>query len=122
MQAVSQSFSGPIPSPETLAKYNEIIPNAAERILAMAEKQQEHRQQLERRVIFANTRSQTYGLVAGFVIAMTAICGGIWLIAHGKDASGITAILGSLVALVGVFVYGRKKQHQDLKEKPKPLN
>ena len=36
--AQQTSFSGPIPHPETLKGYNEIVPGAAERILAMAER------------------------------------------------------------------------------------
>jgi uncharacterized membrane protein len=39
--------SGPLPPPEDLAKYNMIVPDAAERILRMAEKQQAHRMELE---------------------------------------------------------------------------
>lgn len=34
------AFSGPLPRPEDFEKYNEILPNAADRILAMAEKEQ----------------------------------------------------------------------------------
>ena len=49
--SASSSFSGPIPPPALLQKYNEIIPNGAERILAMAEKQSAHREYLEKRVV-----------------------------------------------------------------------
>lgn len=31
-------YSGPLPHPETLAKYDQIVPGAAERIITMAEK------------------------------------------------------------------------------------
>lgn len=31
-------YSGPLPEPEALAKYDQIVPGAAERILTMAEK------------------------------------------------------------------------------------
>lgn len=122
MQRVSQSFSGPVPPPDVLARYNDIIPNAAERILIMAEKQQEHRQDLESRVVIANTHSQTYGLAAGFVVAMTAVGGGIWLAAHGEETTGLVSIISALAALVGVFVYGRHKQKEELKNKAKPLD
>jgi uncharacterized membrane protein len=50
-QLIQQTFSGPIPPPTLLAEYNKVVPNAAERILAMAEKQSEHRQFLEKKVI-----------------------------------------------------------------------
>lgn len=36
-------FSGPLPHPQTLRQYDEVLPGAAERILRMAEKQQDHR-------------------------------------------------------------------------------
>ncbi len=47
--AVSQAstFSGPIPPPQVLKGYNEIIKDGAERIILMAEKQSNHRMQLE---------------------------------------------------------------------------
>ena len=41
------ALSGPLPPPEMLAQYEEILPGAAERILSMAERQAEHRQKLE---------------------------------------------------------------------------
>ncbi len=38
-----QSFSGPLPLPEHFAEYERILPGAAERILAMPEKEQQIR-------------------------------------------------------------------------------
>ena len=35
---VSQEFSGPLPPPAVLDDYNRVVPSAAERIIAMAEK------------------------------------------------------------------------------------
>ena len=37
-----QQWSGPLPDPNSLARYNEVLPNAAERIMSMAEKEMEH--------------------------------------------------------------------------------
>jgi uncharacterized membrane protein len=48
----AQSFhSGPLPAPETLKKYDEIVPGLAERIVKMAESQGAHRIELEKSVI-----------------------------------------------------------------------
>jgi uncharacterized membrane protein len=41
-------FSGPIPPPDLLERYNQIIPEGADRILKMAEKQSAHRQKIEK--------------------------------------------------------------------------
>ena len=35
---VIEHHSGPLPSPETLRQYNDIVPDGAERIMAMAER------------------------------------------------------------------------------------
>ena len=35
----TEIFSGPLPSPRAFAKYNEVLPDAADRILRMAEKE-----------------------------------------------------------------------------------
>lgn len=110
VQRVERTFAGPLPPPEVLARYNEVIPHAAERILAMAESQQGHRQKLEVQVVTSNFAAQRLGMLLGFAIAMTAIGIGAYLIAHGQSASGLVSILATLVALVGAFLYGRKDQ------------
>jgi uncharacterized membrane protein len=53
--AVSSSFSGPLPPPNLLAQYNEVLPDGANRIVTMAERQAKHRQRLE-------TRAQAFAL------------------------------------------------------------
>jgi len=119
--AISMSFSGPLPPPEALAHYEQILPGAADRIIKMAEDQNAHRRHLETTVIESNAAVQKWGLVGGFVIAMTAIGGGIYLIAHGMSGSGLAAILTPLVALVGVFIYGKSEQKKELREKSEAL-
>lgn len=48
------AHSGPLPAPETLEGYEEVLPGAAERILRMAEKQQDGRLDLEARQLDAD--------------------------------------------------------------------
>jgi uncharacterized membrane protein len=96
-----------------LAKYNEVFPGCAERIVAMAESQANHRQALERTALGGNIASERRGQTFGFIVAMTAIVGGVVLIALGKSATGMVAILGALGALVGTFIYGRYKQSKE---------
>lgn len=74
--AATLSYSGPLPPPEALQRYDQILPGAANRIIKMAESQHEHRQKLEKTVVESNAFSQKVGLILGFVVAMTAIVGG----------------------------------------------
>jgi uncharacterized membrane protein len=120
-QIQSESFSGPLPPPDALARYDQIVPGAAERIIAMAEKQAEHRQKLESTVVKGNTSSQTRGTWFAFIISMTAICGGIWLIHGGKSATGLATIITDLAALAAVFVYTRKRQNKERERKAQAI-
>jgi uncharacterized membrane protein len=104
-----------------LVKYNEAIPGGAERILAMAERQSVHREGMETTVVNAGVTSQTRGAWFGFIISMTAIVGGIYLITLGKDGQGLAAIISSLAALTAVFVIGKRKESTELKDKSQAL-
>jgi uncharacterized membrane protein len=110
-------YSGPLPHPDILVKYNDAVPGGADRIIAMAEGQVAHRQELEKTVIASNCHAQKSGPIYGFIVCMTAIVGGVYLIQQGKGASGLAAIISALASLAIVFVYGRTKQQQELKKK-----
>jgi uncharacterized membrane protein len=100
-----------------LAKYNECVPNGAERILAMAERQAQHRQQLEASVVAGNLRAETRGQVFAFILGFAAILGGIVLIAFDKNVEGVASIITAFTALAGIFVYGRIQQRREREQK-----
>jgi uncharacterized membrane protein len=114
-------FSGPLPPPEALAQYEQILTGSANRIIRMAEQQATHRQGIEAISIGSNATVQKWGLACAFVIAMTAIGGGIWLSSKGMSGTGLTSIISALVALVGVFVYGKSGQKKELAKKSNEL-
>ena len=78
-------FSGPLPPPDLLARYNEIIPNGAERIFAMAENQARHREKLETKVIEGNVSTQREGSWFAFILTLVALIGGMFLIYVGQE-------------------------------------
>jgi uncharacterized membrane protein len=120
VQAMAR-FSGPLPPPEALERYNQILPGSAERLIAMAESQHSHRQELEKHVIHSNVSAQRLGTILGFIVAMTVIIGGVYLVHEGKSGEGLAAILTALAALVGVFVYSKYEQQKDLARKTQGL-
>ena len=83
----------------------------------MAERQVVHRQMLESNALDGKLTAERRGQVLGFALALTAIIGGGVLIAFDKDASGLTAIVSALAGLVTVFVYGRRKDAEERREK-----
>jgi uncharacterized membrane protein len=113
----SVSFSGPLPHPSLLEKYNEVIPNGAERIMAMAERQSAHREALETKVVDSNIKNQARGTLFAFILSLVSILGGFWLIAHGQSPYGIATIITALATLAGVFVYNKHQQRKERGEK-----
>jgi len=111
---VQAQFSGPLPPPAILEHYDQIQPGAANRIICMAEEQSAHRRAIEKLIVQAEASSQRLGPILGFIIAMTVIIGGMWLIANGREIGGLVAVLTALGALVGVFVYGKYQQQKEL--------
>lgn len=111
--------SGPLPHPEILDGYEKVLPGSADRILKMAEKQQDHRTSIENKLVNAENQSRLLGLGAGFLIAMFGLAGSVYLGSNGKTwASGILSG-GTLAGLVTVFVKGSNNNNQE-KEKIVP--
>lgn len=100
-----------------LERYNKVISNGAERIVAMAESQMRHRQSLESAVVGENVRAQARGQLFAFILGLLAIGGGIGLIAFGKDAQGLVSIIGALTAYAGIFIYGKREQRREREQK-----
>ncbi len=117
------TFSGPLPPPDLLMGYNKIFPGCAERIVAMAESVSNHRQELEQAVVKANIESERRGQERAFWLSVLVIVIGGLLIWNDKSVSGLGLIIGDLVALAGVFVYGRyqaRKEREEQREKLSP--
>ena len=119
--SVSRFFSGPIPPPEILIRYNEAFQGAAERIVVMAESQLKHRQGMESKVVDSNCRNEFWGLIVGAVLSAFAILGGIYLAANNKPLSGFGVILLDVATLAGIFAYTRTEQKKERADKLKPF-
>lgn len=48
---------------------------------------------------------------------MSVASAGMWCVYLGKDTAGLAALLGSVAGPVAAFIYGRKKQSDERKEK-----
>jgi uncharacterized membrane protein len=113
---VHQHFSGPLPPPAVLKQYDDVAPGAAERIIKKFESQTAHRIKLETMVVLSGFIKEVGGLVCGFVIAMTAIIGGIYTVLQGHPFLGGSLSFAGLAALVGAFLVTTFWRHEDDEE------
>jgi uncharacterized membrane protein len=117
----TELYAGPLPPPEILEKFEQILPGSADRILKQAESQTQHRIELEKKVVSADIIKSYLGLVFGFLIGMVGILGGIYLATLGFDVYGPILSGGSFVTLVVAFIYGTKSRKQEREQRLEKL-
>jgi uncharacterized membrane protein len=119
--AVFESHSithrGPLPSPDSLRQYEQIVPGLAERIVKMAENQSSHRMDLEQKVVNDQLGESKRGQYFGFAIAVICLVATLYLALQNHDT--VAGILGgtTIVGLVTVFVLGKREQKENLSNK-----
>lgn len=116
----SSSFRGPLPPPEMLKGYESVLPGASERILKMAEKQQDHRMYIEKTIVERQIRQSGNGQIWGGILS--ALFGAIAFILGytGHDFLAGTIATTTIISLVLVFVL-RKVPEGDKKNRDNAL-
>ncbi|MCP3941879.1 MAG: DUF2335 domain-containing protein [Desulfobacteraceae bacterium] len=116
----AEQFQGPLPPPQILAGYEQLLPGAADRILAMAEKETAHRHMLEEKSLDAeieglkNEAGDTKrGQYCGLAIGIIAIVSGAYTATNGAPWPGGFIGTGGVVALVSAFIVGRNNPHSN---------
>lgn len=71
---VTQQFSGPVPHPDILRQYNLIVPDAAERILRMAEQDAAHVHKIEAAAITYAAADHKRGQLCGLTLLAFLRC------------------------------------------------
>lgn len=100
------TFSGPLPSPSDLAAYGQISPDLVERIVAASDQERQHRHRMDAK----QARRDSWGLAAGFIVAVLFLLVAAWLIDGGHEIAGVVLGTVDLVALTAVFVLGRRSE------------
>lgn len=101
------SHSGPLPDPESLQKYNEIIPNGADRIMILAENQQNHRFDCDKKEIKAKNNQTTRGQWFAFILAVIFAVSGVYLAMNNHDTAAGIIFGTTIVGLAGTFLVGK---------------
>lgn len=87
---------GPIPSPEQLAAFDRILPGLADRITRMAEGHARNRWSNDRAARIVSITSPVFA----FIVAMTIICGGLWLVSIGLSLEGLAAVFLTISGII----------------------
>ena len=107
-----------------MLRYQQVQSDLPERIMqqferrtAMAEAQSAHRMAMENRVVNNNVLMERLGWVSATTLGLLVLGGSIWLIHDGKPVAGLIGIISALSALLGLYVWSRRDQVQDVTKK-----
>lgn len=107
-------FQGPHPSPEMIVRYEDAIPGLGMLLVQRGNIEQDfrhemaRREQEESRACLTYVATKTYvGQACAFVLGITGIGGGIYLLANDKAVGGLVSVIFTLVSLVGAFIAGQ---------------
>lgn len=97
-------WRGPLPPPEEIAKYNQIIPNGADRIMAMAEKEQGHRQEMESIVVNSVSSQNKRGQWFAFSLSISVLIVAAYLFYLDKEGYAISLVGADFLVIAGAFI------------------
>ena len=116
------TWTGPIPPPDALERYEATLPGAADRILNMAERQIEHRIQLEKKAVGGDSIRSYLGIASALIISLAIVAASIYLISKGYSWEGVSLIGIDLVGLVFVFIYGTRVRRAEREHKAEMMS
>ncbi len=111
--ATSITISGPLPSPQILQQYEQLIPGGAERILKMAEKQSDHRISMESQVIRWNIVKSKGGMMCAVVISLYALYVAKEIAIHGNPYAAATIAALDIGGLIGIALHNSEIQKKE---------
>jgi uncharacterized membrane protein len=101
-------FSGPLPPPQILERYEKTLPGAADRLLTMAEKHQDQRHERNTGLIRRNFALEMGGMVFAFIVLILFISGGIALLLAGHEPAGYFSLFGPAAVIVLIKLFTSK--------------
>jgi len=109
VEELLQVYRGRMPHPGAMRQYEQLYLGAATSFFDRLKEQSDHRMEMETLMVNAKIRMQTQGSWFGFILALSALVGGLALTAAGIDTAGIILAVSGLSALIAVFVVGEAR-------------
>jgi hypothetical protein len=107
-----------------MLRYQQVQPDLPERIMRqferrsdMAERQSNHRMAMESRAVGNNILMERLGWLSATGIGGIVLVGSILLIYVGKSLVGFAGVILALATLLGLYVFGRRDQIQEVTKK-----
>jgi len=115
------AFQGPLPPPGMLEHYGRIIPDGAERLMALLEKQTDHRVNMETKLVDGRVSVAKTGQWMAFILSLFFGSISVFLGYTNHEWLAGTIATTTIVGLAVVFVLG-KEPGQKSPKSPEPAS
>lgn len=112
-QTLVRGYAGPLPPPSMLQDYDSVAENGAERIMAMAEKEQNHRHNWETSALAIESSATKLSISGGIIIALGLIAGAIYAVYLGHILIAAAFLGGPAIGMVVQILNWRKRRADD---------
>ena len=112
------AFQGPLPPPAMLEHYGKIIPNGPERMMALLEKQTDHRIAMETKLVDGRISVTRTGQIMAFMLSIFFGLSAFYLGINGHEWLAGTVATTTIIGLAVVFVLGKEPGQQQPKPEP----
>jgi uncharacterized membrane protein len=100
---------GHLPTPDSVERYEKVLPGTLERLLQLSEKEQAHRHAAENKIIDGEHSARTRAQVIAFIFGLAFIFMAGFLIFKDKPLEGLAALITTLAAFMGPYIYSQVK-------------
>lgn len=109
----SLSYEGPLPHPDLFKRYEETLPGAADRILKMAESEQNQRHQTNKELLAMYRDERKRGQYLGCFLSAGFALMGFILGYLGHEWLAGTIFIVSVISIAVVFVLNKEPENKD---------
>lgn len=109
-QSLVRRYAGPLPAPDMLRDYDGVVDNGAERIMVMAEKEQNHRHKWETSALAIENSATKLSLFGGLIVALVLIAGAIYSVYLGHISIAVVFLSGPAIGMVVQILNWRKRR------------
>jgi len=111
-------YSGPLPPPSMFAAYKEVLDDAPERIMVLAEKEQDHRHtmnfsegEIRRSLVESDINRANKGLLFGFLLFILFMGVSLTLFLTGNETAGYITFFTNIGGIIVNFIrVGRERK------------
>ena len=103
-----------------LGEYDQVVPGMARELIDANREQRHHRMKLEARSVNHNIIQAYVGQASALGVTIAALTFGYRIVVLGYDVADFFLGFSGIASLVAVFIYGKRQQRRDLRDKEPP--